>query len=115
VGRSVLISMGALGMVTVGPGVTVSVVRVESTGFGPARPISAGDEWIYFESTAFLVDAETLLLKGQFLNVGGELRIMLEVAECAVKVAAVDERHVREDYVYGPAQRQIGEGRYRLN
>jgi hypothetical protein len=51
-----------------------------------------------------LKDGETPLHAGQYLNVGGELRIILEVAEQAVNVAAVEESHARDEHVYRPAQ-----------
>jgi hypothetical protein len=89
-------------------------LRVEPMSFDLARPVSVGDEWIYFESAAFLGDADTPLLKGQYFNIGGELRLILEVGERVVKVTAVEENHHREEYVYRPGQMRIGEDWYRL-
>jgi hypothetical protein len=88
--------------------------RIAPLSFDLARAPRSGDEWIYFESEAFLEDGDTPLLAGQFLNVGGELRIILEVGERVVKVAAIEESHDRTEYVYRPAQLRLGDGWHRL-
>jgi hypothetical protein len=89
-------------------------LRVEPMSLDLARPVSAGDEWVYLEPAPFLEDGQTPLQAGQFVNIGSELRIILGVGERVVKVAAVEESHGKSEYVYRPAQLQIGDCWYRL-
>jgi hypothetical protein len=73
----------------------------------------AGTEWIYFGAAA-LPDGSAPLRAGQFLNIGGELRGVLEVGERCVRVAPLQDSHELSEYVWRPPQQQLGEGSYRL-
>jgi hypothetical protein len=81
--------------------------------FDLAHPVAAGAEWVCFEPS-FLPHGCAPLLAGQFINIGGELRIVLDVGERTLRVAALDDSHDRSEYVWRPRQRQVTDGWYRL-
>jgi hypothetical protein len=81
--------------------------------FDLARPVRAGDEWVHFQPS-MLAEGGSPLQTGQFLNIGGELRIVLEIGERSVRVAAFEEDHDRSEYVWRPRQLQVTDGWYRL-
>jgi hypothetical protein len=89
-------------------------LRVQSMSFDLAQPVSVGDQWIYVEPAALLKEIEMPLRLDQYINIGSELRIILEVGERVVKGTAVEERRGQTEYLYRPAQKRIGDW-YRLS
>ncbi len=81
--------------------------HVEPMSFDLASPLVAGDEWVHLRP-AQLPDGGMPLSRGQFISIGGELRIILEVGERLIRVPELEEPHARDEYVWRPAQTRQG-------
>jgi hypothetical protein len=78
-----------------------------------ARSIFAGDAWIDLEP-AELPGGSAPLRTGQFLDAGGELRIVLEVGERCVRVAPLEDDQNQSEDIWQPRQHELGDGWHRL-
>lgn len=79
-----------------------------------AEPVSAGAELLRFKPLLLTsVDMEPLCA-GQYLRIGWELRIILEVGERWVRLAPLDDQHPCTDEVERMEQIERAPGWYRL-
>jgi hypothetical protein len=78
------------------------------------RPAAAGEETLWFDASAIWDRDDEPLRAGQFMRIGWELLIVLEVGERWVCVAPLDDHHPISHDVERMEQVEMGEGWYRL-
>jgi hypothetical protein len=88
--------------------------RIPALYLALAGPVAPGDETLWFDAPLSWTRDDEPLRPGQYLRIGWELRIILEVGERWVRVSPVDDQYPTSDEGERMEQVELDAGWFQL-